>query len=253
MFGLLLGSRGSLLSVLALQMFLYHYLRKRVTIAWAVSVGGALVLVAVIIGVARQGVKFDDGTLTTGLDTHESVVSDSTFNYGVLPLKLLVDADHLALANGTTFLSVLTNPVPRDWWPEKPDSGGVFFTKAYTGDAWDGASNLTPTFLGEGIINFGWFAGTMVYFLVNSMLVLFVTELYRRTLIRLRRQLSATVALDVLIYVFLMWSVIALMVGEVTNVVVNLIATQMIPVAVFKGLLALSHRQHRMQAYALRN
>ena len=138
--GLLSGSRGGILNVFAMQFFIYHYLRKRVRLAVAVPAAVLLLAFAVVLGIARSGLKVDEGQLRTGLDSAGLISASTTFFYGVTPLQLLTDADHLKLAHGSTFVSLLTNSVPRDWWPDKPDSGGVYFTRVYTDDAWDGAS-----------------------------------------------------------------------------------------------------------------
>jgi len=235
--GALSGSRGSILTVFAAQVFVYHYLRRPVKILYALPFGAALIALAMIIGVAREGVKVQDSNLSTGLDSYDRVLTLSIFNYGVQPLQILLAAEDLQLANGSTLLSVLTNAVPRDWWPEKPDTGGVFFTKKYTGDAWDGASNLTPTFLGEGVINFGWVGGLVFFLAMNLVVMYFVVRYYRRMLEKSRAPPDAKIAIDVVIYVLVMWSAVALMAGEVTNTVQNLLLTQFLPAIVLKTIL----------------
>jgi oligosaccharide repeat unit polymerase len=235
--GALSGSRGSILTVFAVQVFVYHYLRRPVKILYAVPFGAALIALAMIIGVAREGVKVEDSNLSTGLESHDRVLTLSIFNYGVQPLQILLGAEDLQLANGSTLLSVLTNAVPRDWWPEKPDTGGVFFTKKYTGDAWDGASNLTPTFLGEGVINFGWVGGLVFFLVMNLVVMYFVVRYYRRMLEKSRAPPDAEIAINVVVYVLVMWSAVALMAGEVTNTVQNLLLTQFLPAIVVKTIL----------------
>jgi hypothetical protein len=209
-----------------------------VKIAYALSIGVALIGFAMIIGVLREGVKLDDSQISTGLDSNDPVLTMSIFNYGVQPLHILLSAGDLQLANGSTLLSVLTNPIPRNWWPEKPDTGGVFFTKKYTDDAWDGASNLTPTFLGEGVINFGWLGGLVFYLVLDLLLMYFVVHRYKTTLARLRPPPTAATAIDLVIYVLLMWTAVALLAGEVTNTVQTLLVTQLAPAFVLRHILA---------------
>ncbi len=240
--GALSGSRSSILTVFAAQVFVYHYLRRPVKIRYALPIGAALIVFAMIIGVARQGVKLENSSLSTGLDSYDRVLTLSVFNYGVQPLQILLGAEDLQLANGSTLLSVLTNAVPRDWWPEKPDTGGVFFTKKYTGDAWDGASNLTPTFLGEGVINFGWVGG-LVFFLAMDLAVMYcIVHYYRKMLARSRAPPDAENAVNVVIYVLVMWGAVALMAGEVTNTVQNLLLTQLLPAIAVKMILRKGNR-----------
>lgn len=235
--GGLSGSRGSILTVFPLQLFLYHYLRRPVKIIYALPVGLALVGSAIVIGVVRQGLRLDQGAVSTGLDTTDQALSLSIFNYGVLPLKILLHAADLQLANGSTLISVLTNAIPRYFWPDKPDTGGVFFTKVYTGDEWEGASNLTPTFLGEGVINFGWLGGLVFFVMASLVLMWWVVRYYKRIQSRVAAGVDAGVAIDVVLYGLVMWAAVALMVGEVTNTVQNLVMTQVLPALVMRAVL----------------
>jgi hypothetical protein len=236
-FGLLAGSRGGLLNVFAMQLFLFHYLRGPVRVLRVVLVSIMLLVSAAIIGVAREGIKLEDGTLHTGLEDVEQVFQFSIFSYGVLPLEILLDAGSLRLAYGSTLLSLGTNAIPRNLWPGKPDSGGVFFTKEYTGDAWGGASNLAPTFIGEAVINFGWLFGAAFFLAAYGALMYFVIDYYRRIVRLVRSTTGGATAIDLVVYVLVMWSIVALMVGEVTNVLLNLALTQVIPAAATKALL----------------
>ncbi|HEX3848254.1 MAG TPA: O-antigen polymerase [Steroidobacteraceae bacterium] len=236
--GLLSGSRGSTLTVFVMQIFVFHYVRRRVRLAHALSIAAVLLGFAVVLGVMREGLRVDDAGVTTGLDSSSDPgASLSTFFLGVQPLKILVGADDLRLAHGETLLSLVTNVIPRAWWPEKPDTGGVFFTKVYTDDAWDGASNLTPTFLGEWIMNFGWGAGIACFAVASAILMYLTIAYYRRTMAKLRGPVDARTAMDVVVYVYVLWAVVGLMVGEVTNTVQTLVTTQLIPALVLKALL----------------
>lgn len=235
--GALSGSRGSTLTVFATQVFVYHYLRRPVKIVYALPIGAALLTIAMIIGVLRHGVHLDEGGISTGLESPEQVLALSTFNLGVVPLQILLHADDLQLANGSTLLSVVTNVVPRGWWPEKPDTGGVFFTKKYTGNAWEGTSNLTPTFLGEGVINFGWACG-LAFFIVASLgLMYLVVRHYKNIRAKLRAPPDPGLAVDVVIYVLVMWGVVGLMIAEVTSTVQVLVTTQLAPALILKMFL----------------
>lgn len=240
--GLLSGSRGGILTVFAMQLFCYHYIKSRVRLTRALPIAAALLVFAMVLGVVRNGVKIEGDAFTTGLEGRDEIVEFSTFKYGVVPLQLLLSADHLRLAYGMTMVSLVTNVVPRDWWPDKPESGGIYFTKVYTGDAWDGASNLTPTLLGEGIINFGWTLGIAFFVSVYPALMYFSVKYYRRIVMRLRAAPGAASAIDFVLYVFVLWAVVALMTGEVTNVSLSLALTRIVPIAVLKAVLG-----HRWQ------
>lgn len=235
--GLLSGSRSGILNIFAMQLFCYHYIKRNVRLTRALPIAVALLVFAMVLGVVRNYVKFENDVLTTGLEGQDQVGGYSTFQYGVLPLHILLDADHLQLAYGMTLVSLVTNVVPRDWWPDKPDTGGVFFTKAYTGDAWDGASNLTPTFLGEGIINFGWACGILFFVFTYPAVMYFLVTYYRRVIMRMRATPGPAAAVDLALYVFVMWAVIALMTGEVTTTILGLLLTRLAPIALLKAVL----------------
>jgi hypothetical protein len=235
--GMLLGSRSAILNAFAAQLFIYHYIRRPVKMMYVIPVGALLVVFAVLLGIAREGLKVENGAIVTGLDKAENLLRLSVFAYGSQPLELLVKSPDMPIAYGSTFVSVVTNAVPRDWWPEKPDTGGVFFTKQYADDAWGGASNLTPTLLGETIINFGWAAGLISFFCLHVALMWYVVERHRASIARLRRRLDGASAVDLVLYVVVMWSIVALMIGEVTNVLLGLMLTQVIPAFAIKKMI----------------
>jgi hypothetical protein len=233
--GALSGSRSGILNVFALQALIYHYLRRPIRMRTALIFAAVLVLAGLVLGVAREGFKVEDGTVSVGLADAEQLLSSPTVNYGVTPLLLLVESGTRTLAFGSTLLSVVTNAVPRDWWPDKPDTGGVYFTKEYTADEWDGASNLTPTLLGELIINFGWTAGVALYLVVYPLAMAAVIRRYRQLVEQLHGGVDARTAIDFVIYLLWMWSVVALLTGELTNVLLNLALTGLVPAYVARS------------------
>jgi hypothetical protein len=236
--GLLSGSRSGVLTVFAMQLMLVHYLRRPVSIARGLMVAVSLVLAAGVLGVVREGVKVEEGRLVTGLADAERLFQSSVFVYGVEPLEILERSDTKELSLGGTFVTLLTNAVPRNLWPGKPDTGGVVFTKQYTGDAWGGASNLTPTFIGEWIINFGWVAGVALFALSYGAVLLATVAAYWRMRRRLAWRTDRHAAIALVSYVCLLWTVIGLMVGEVTNVVLTFALTQLLPLWLLRRLLA---------------
>jgi hypothetical protein len=234
--GLLSGSRGGFLNVFAMQLFCYHYIRRNVSLTRAVPIAVALVTFALVMGVVRNAVRIEDGTVTTGLGDRDRTLQYGTFQYGVQPLQILLDADHLKPAYGMTLVSLVTNVVPRNWWPDKPDTGGVFFTKEYAGNAWNGASNLTPTLLGESIINFGWVAGIAIYAFGYPALMYLIVGYYRRIIIWARVERTPAAAIEVVLYVCVMWAVVGLMIAEVTTTVLSLLTTKVLPLMLLKVL-----------------
>lgn len=242
--GLLSGSRGALLSTFIFLLFVIHYSKHRVSLLPAVVFASAVLIIAIVLGAARDNLKIEDGNLRTGLDDQELSLKTSTFRYGIIPLEIIASADELKLAYGVTFLTVFTNVVPRTLWPDKPDTGGVFFTKVYTGDAWEGASNLTPSLLGETIINFGWFVGPIVFVVCYVLLMITIIRYYCATLNKMRDGLDEHMVIDLVIYLTTMWMVVGLMSGEFTNTLVPTTITQILPAMAVKALLGRRQARH---------
>lgn len=229
-FGALSGSRSGLLTVFAIQLMLFHYMRTPVKGRTAAVMAGVLIFSAFTLGVLRNGVRVGEGGIEFGSFETQSSASLSSFNAGVQAIKVITEAPYMPLAHGSTFASVVTNAVPRAVWPDKPDPGGVFFTKHYTGDAWYGFSNLAPTFLGEFLINFGWAGGVLGYAVAYSAILIGLIFYYRRIRRELLGVLTPVMTIDVVLYLIVAWALVALMVGETTNVIVNLVFSQLLPI-----------------------
>lgn len=227
--GFLSGSRSGLLNVLALLACVYHYLRRPIHVAFAAGLVLLLVGLSSLLGVARNNFKLQDGEVTTGLQSTTESFSFNSFYYGIEPLELITAMPQLVLANGMTFISLFTNAIPRSFYPEKPETGGIFFTKNYAGDAWEGYSNLTPTFLGEWIINFGYLVGILGFFLTYGGMIYFVLHRYISLLRNPLRERNEIFALDVAIYIHILWTFVGLMIGELTSVVLGLVLNILVP------------------------
>jgi len=239
LFGLGSGSRGGMLNVFALLAITFHYLRRPVGMPLAAGLVVVLIGAASLFGVARSNLSIENGRLTTGLATSTETFSLNSFYYGVEPLEYIVSMPQLVLAKGSTFLSFFTNAIPREIYPEKPDTGGVFFTVNYAGDAWQGLSNLTPTFLGEWIINFGYLGGIVGFFVSYGLLFNGLIRWYSRLLRNPDRVRNRLFAVDLVIYLHAIWTSVALIVGEFTNIALGFVLTQLIPLLTLRIVLML--------------
>jgi hypothetical protein len=65
----------------------------------------------------------------------------------------------------------------------------------------------------------------------------FLVTYYRRIVMRMRTTPGAAAAVDLVLYVFVMWAVVALMTGEVTTIILSLVLTRLVPVAMIKLVL----------------
>jgi len=65
---------------------------------------------------------------------------------------------------GTTYLALLTSPIPRQWWPEKP--GLADYQKDFSTPSRPmGQMGMVMTFMGEFYLNFGYFGIVIMSFL----------------------------------------------------------------------------------------
>lgn len=220
--GLLSGSRG-FLEIIITMLIMYHYLRQRISVKTAVSLGLILFITASAIGVARNGFKVDDGQLITGFSKGGmSKFKLRQGDYGIQPLDLVYSQEVQELQLGKTFLTVFTNFVPRNLWPEKPDPGGLVLTKQFTGDAWGGASNLSTGMIAESILNFGYVGGV-----ITGSLILFGSMLVNVKLYQVIKINSATcdpikAMLIIVLYISFMKTVAGLVLAEFTNAFIPL-------------------------------
>lgn len=222
--GLLSGSRGTLLWNFVFMIVIYHYLVKRVAFKTVLLLGIIIFMVASLLGVARNGYKLTDDGFRSGLDKQEEwtdLFSAKTFSYGTDPLVLTLSSENNNLQYGLTFITPLTNLVPRAIWPSKPDTGGVVLTKYYTGDAWGGYSNLSTGLIAEGIINFGKFWGIIVGFIILAILMFYLNKFYRVVSLN-TEEVSLKKTLQVSIYSFIGFSFSGLLFAEWTDSILGL-------------------------------
>lgn len=221
---LLSGSRGFLLGNVVLMAVLYHYSRKQLGILLVSFLVSVLIATAWVIGQARTGYKVEDGELRTGLHQERLEQSIGTTQYGLVPLQLVLASDREPrLQYGLTFLSALTNLVPRGVWPEKPDTGGVVLTKTYTGDAWQGGSNLSTGILTEGMLNFGVVPGLLFGF-VSLLAALVLVEYWYALIVQQQTNAPGSNGIvRLLVYILVMRSIVGLLFAEFSNTAVGLL------------------------------
>ena len=221
---LLTGSRGSLLVNFVLMAMVHHYLVKRASLRWLATVAVSALLVASVLEVAREGVAIGEEGLVTGLSESKGAESSLTFawaNYGTLPLELVLGADYINLHYGFTYLTWVTNAIPRAFWPDKPDTGGVVLTKEYTDDAWGGSSHLATGILPEAMINFGQGAGLLIGMLQLVLILFVLIVLY----VRYKRRFALRGSHDFVYgvrFAYISWAMMGLIVGEFTNIMLTL-------------------------------
>ena len=229
--GLLTGSRGRLLGPLVIMIVIFHYFKRPIKLKFIVIFGLIFLILSSIIEVARSGYQYTNSTFRTGLATKDKSFGIEMFKYGLIPLKLVLETDSRKLHYGKTYLTAVTNFVPRAFWPNKPDTGGVILTKEYTGDAWEGASNLSTGLIAEAVINFG-----IVGILIGCFFLLFLTlrtiKAYYHIFSTRRNRGTLDNIISFLIYYLVFSSFTSLIVGEFTHTVVGLIINVVVIVAI---------------------
>jgi oligosaccharide repeat unit polymerase len=221
---LITTSRGTLLNNMVYMMIIYHYTVKKVSKKTILYLSIFVVAIASVLEVAREGISYNDGKLITGLsyDDTDDKVGLTWSKYGLIPFDLVVNANVIQPHYGATYLTLFTNFVPRAIWPGKPDPGGVILTKEYTNNAWGGSSYLATGILPEAIINWGLPLGLVFGFLEFAGMIFFIMIAYKNYRIRLVRRPSNYI-FNSIRYVFMVWVAMGLIIGEFTNVTMDLV------------------------------
>jgi oligosaccharide repeat unit polymerase len=98
-------------------------------------------------------------------------------------LSLMDDAGHYY---GSTYLALVTLPVPRQWWPEKPGLADYLYEIS---KPWRpmGEMGMIVTFLGESYINFGYVGVVIIPMLLAYILGRVYFRAYRRSYFTIAR------------------------------------------------------------------
>jgi hypothetical protein len=169
--GLLTGSRSYVgISILGM-VVVWSYIKGVPKIRNIVVVAFVLIVFAGYMGAVRNtyggGMTFD--SLVNSLTA--SNFENAQMSYGVDPLGVIFSTPEKPPLLGATYLTLVTNLIPRYYWPDKPDTGGLIFTKEYTDDQ-SGLSFYATGAITEAIMNFGEIAGLI--FGVFQILFLFL-------------------------------------------------------------------------------
>ncbi|MEZ7911449.1 MAG: hypothetical protein QMB55_06450 [Propionivibrio sp.] len=187
--GVLTASRSYIAMTLVGMIVCYSYLSRRVRVLTLIAVAASVVLMVGFLGAVRN--------LYGGLDSDSlyeaagnSELEVTHFRYGTIPLEIVFSQPDREPKLGVTYLSLLTNYIPRALYPEKLDTGGIVFTREYAGDQWGGLSNLATGTVTEAVVNFGKEFGVIVGLLLNLVFFLAGVFLYRNLLSRMRSDLT---------------------------------------------------------------
>ena len=161
------GRTRTILPVITL-MILYHYLVKRLSYKVVLPVLLIGIPFLITFGVVRGSMYGGLESLVDSIkhvsieDIRDFGVSKGMGSYGTEPL-MIISEDHFSdYQYGKTYLSCITNFIPRSIWPGKPDSGGVVLTKFYQKETYTGTSHISTGAIVEGILNWGYAGGVIL-------------------------------------------------------------------------------------------
>ena len=213
------GSRGLLLYQAVYMAMLYHYLRRNLRVATAGVLCCALLLTACFLGSFRQKIVGNLHDPLAVVNASLESLNFNSFEYGVIPLDIIFEDEFADYRYGTTFVSALTNFVPRRLWPSKFESGGVVLTRFAHGQAYIGTSHYSTGLLAESILNFGYGIGIALaagmFIVIGSLNV----RLYSYWLRCAPEQKCSRFLFILLVYPLLVQVTGSLLYGEFTNII----------------------------------
>ena len=143
---------------------------------------------------------------------------------GLFPLERVLEAENISKKWGATYVTVITNFIPRSIWPEKPPPGGVVFTNEYASGFYDQYSHFATGLIPEAIINFGHVGGIIFGFVKLLVILTFMSAIHLNYFFK-KQQTHMTIpkVINLVVFVLVIYSVGNLLVSEVTSLMIGLI------------------------------
>ena len=225
---LISGSRSFLLMTFLVNIMIFNYHTNRVTYKKLILLGGVIVFLVGLLGTVRNSINTNDGYIQIN-ESKEFKLDSTHFRYGLMPLEIIFAAKQKNKHYGLTYLSFFTNFIPRKILHNKPDTGGLVFTKEYTGDRWGGRSNLATGAITEGIMNFGDEVG-VVFGLFSIGLFFFIGIVFYKQLIN-KKEPSC---FELIIYVYVILSFSRYSYSDFSYLFFSLFVNIIIPLTLIK-------------------
>lgn len=177
------GSRSALLNLLLIALLIYMLRRRRVVVARTVAIALVGLILLAALGELRRGtfageVRLDAVTDLAPGEALESAVEEiqerRTTADAVLPILARVP-HQVDLLYGESYLAVLTLPIPRDLWPEKPGLIGGRVGQTFFGQM----GGVPPGPVGEAYWNFH-MPGVVLVFALFGIFHRWLARLYLR-------------------------------------------------------------------------
>jgi len=176
------GSRSAVLNTILFNIIAYHYLVKPIKLRILIISFFALIVSSTILYSARQQVNFDGdkiSLLNENFDLLESLKERSTSIYGIIPLNIIYSNEFNNFQYGLTYLTSVSNFIPKFIWPGKPASSGIILTKFYWGANYEGSSNFSTGIVAEGVMNYGYALGPFIGFFLGLILAYNILKVFR--------------------------------------------------------------------------
>ena len=122
-------------------------------------------------------------------DLLESLKERSTSIYGIIPLNIIYSSEFNNFQYGLTYLTSVSNFIPKFIWPGKPASSGIILTKFYWGANYEGSTNFSTGIVAEGVMNYGYALGPFIGFFLGLILAYNILKVFRL----LRRYLKKSI------------------------------------------------------------
>lgn len=186
------GSRSAVLNTILFNIIAYHYLVKPIKLRILIISFFALIVSSTILYSARQQVNFDGdkiSLLNENFDLLESLKERSTSIYGIIPLNIIYSSEFNNFQYGLTYLTSVSNFIPKFIWPGKPASSGIILTKFYWGANYEGSTNFSTGIVAEGVMNYGYALGPFIGFFLGLILAYNILKVFRL----LRRYLKKSI------------------------------------------------------------
>jgi oligosaccharide repeat unit polymerase len=230
-------SRGTIInyfvSILLIRFLLGRKLSKLSYIIFPI----AALIFASFYGVVRETLNFNDDNFSLGVENKDVKFKTEWMEFGTYPIEqIYLNHQQNTPSFGLTYITAITNLVPRKLWPSKPDPGGVVFTRDYTKGLYDEFNQYSTGVFPEAMINFGIVGGYFFGLIFFSFLLIGSTYVfYQYFLNRFQLKKKADVFLLVF-YSYLFMSLPVLTTAEFTNVVTSLFLKIISLVLIYKTL-----------------
>lgn len=223
-FAILTLSRGTLLNYFIIMMICWSVLVRKISPKFILAALTFALAMASVYGVVRETFSVAGGDFKFGLESRDEFIKTEWTEFGTFPLSKVLQPNSNEISYGLTYVTLFTNFIPRAIWPNKPDPGGVVFTRDYSPGLYDEFNQYTTGLMPEAIINFGIIFGTL-FGLIQLFALMYFSSVVSIKIKKSNifnssscKRVYYTVA-----YAYFLWAAPFFLTGEFTNVAIGLV------------------------------